>query len=300
MEVRTPVKPLRLPPWIRVHVHVGNNRDAVSRTVNDQHLNTVCRSAKCPNIGECWHRGSATFMILGNRCTRACGFCAIQSFKPEPVDMDEPERVAESASRLNLKYVVVTSVNRDDLPDKGADHFVQTIKALRRRLPGTGIEVLTPDFKGKKALIEQVMNMRPHVYNHNMETCDRLTPLIRSGGKYERSLSVLRIAKELSSGHTAVKSGIMVGLGESDHEIEATMMDMRKAGVDILTIGQYLPPSGYHWLLDRYVKPERFAYWAELAKRMGFKAVASSPMVRSSYKADELAKQVLKIDAFHN
>ncbi len=233
-------------------------------------------------------------MILGQRCTRACTFCAIHSFMPEPVDLDEPERVAESAHRLNLQYVVVTSVNRDDLPDKGADHFVRTIGALRRRLPDIGIEVLTPDFKGRKPLIGKVLAERPTVFNHNMETCERLTPEIRSGGQYNRSLAVLRAAGELSAGEVAIKSGIMVGLGETDAEVETTMADMQRAGVDILTIGQYLPPSRSHRPLDRYVTPEQFDAWAVLARKMGFKAVASAPLVRSSYRADIMANEVLE------
>ncbi len=293
MGEHTPDNQKRLPPWIRVKVHAGKNRDNVSSLVQDLRLNTVCQSAKCPNIAECWHSGSATFMVLGNRCTRACSFCAIHSFKPEPVDNDEPERVADSAERLNLKYVVVTSVNRDDLPDKGANHFVATISALRSRLPAAGIEVLTPDFKGKKHLIELVMNQVPTVFNHNMETCERLTPPVRSGGRYDRSLHVLQTAKELANGRTAVKSGIMVGLGETDSEVEQTMRDICDAGADILTIGQYLPPSLSHWQLQRYVEPEKFSYWAELATEMGFKAVASAPLVRSSYRAEELALRVL-------
>lgn len=291
-------RPPRLPPWIRVHVHTGATRDTVGRSIQELKLNTVCQSAKCPNIAECWHRGSATFMILGNRCTRACRFCAIHSFNPEPVDADEPERVAESAAQLGLKYVVVTSVNRDDLPDKGADHFVRTIQALRRRLPNSGIEILTPDFKGRAALIETVLRLQPTVFNHNMETCERLTPMIRSGGRYDRSLTVLRTAKEMAGKSTAVKSGVMVGLGETNEEVETTMSDMLAAGVDILTIGQYLPPSRDHWSLQRYVEPAQFEYWGELAKKMGFKAVASAPMVRSSYQADIMAMAALGIERF--
>ena len=283
----------RLPPWIRVKVRAGKNRDAVSSLVHSMRLNTVCQSAKCPNIAECWHRGSATFMILGNRCTRACKFCAIHSFRPEPLDKEEPDRVAESVFQLNLRYVVVTSVDRDDLPDKGAGHFVRTIRAIREKLPGVGIEVLTPDFKGRTKLIEEVISERPTVFNHNIETCERLTPAIRSGGKYRRSLFVLKTAQALCRGKTAIKSGIMVGLGETDDEVKQTMIDMVEAGVDILTIGQYLPPSNDHWPLARYVDPEQFSTWQVLAKDIGFKAVVSAPLVRSSYKAEELARQAL-------
>lgn len=283
----------RFPPWIRVRVKTGTARGEVADLIADEKLNTVCQSAKCPNLAECWHRKSATFMILGNRCTRACRFCAIHSFRPEPVDPDEPARVAESAAELGLNYVVVTSVDRDDLPDKGAGHFVRTLGAIRARLPHAAVEVLTPDFKGRRPLIEQVMDAQPRVFNHNMETCERLTPPIRSGGRYDRSLDVLRIAAEFANGRTAIKSGIMVGLGETDDEVVATMTDMRAAGVNILTIGQYLPPSADHWSLARYVTPAQFDQWAALAREIGFEAVASSPLVRSSYRAEELASQVL-------
>jgi lipoic acid synthetase len=283
----------RLPPWIRVNVHTGRNRDDVSSLVTDMKLNTVCQSAKCPNLAECWHRKSATFMILGNRCTRACRFCAIHSFRPEPVDKDEPRRVAESAQAMGLKYVVITSVDRDDLPDKGASHFVDTIDTIRATLPQAGIEILTPDFKGRAPLIEQVVAAGPTVFNHNMETCERLSKPIRSGGRYDRSLEVLAVAKAAGGTRTAVKSGIMVGLGETDAEIATTMRDMLDAGVDILTIGQYLPPSREHWPLDRYVPPEQFDEWAGEALAMGFKAVASAPLVRSSYRSEELAQAAL-------
>jgi lipoic acid synthetase len=283
----------RLPPWIRVKVHTGSNRSDVSELVADMKLNTVCQSAKCPNLAECWHRKAATFMILGNRCTRACGFCAIHSFRPEPVDPDEPRRVAESAQAMGLKYVVITSVDRDDLPDKGAQHFVDTIDTVRATLPQAGIEILTPDFKGRVALVEQVVAARPTVFNHNMETCERLTKPIRSGGRYERSLEVLRAAKAAGDNTMALKSGIMVGLGETNEEVTTTLTDMLAAGVDILTIGQYLPPSREHWPLARYVTPEQFEDWATEALAMGFKAVASSPMVRSSYRSEELAQAAL-------
>ena len=283
----------RLPPWIRTKVHTGRNRQDVTSLVTDMKLNTVCQSAKCPNLAECWHRKSATFMILGNRCTRACRFCAIHSFRPEPVDPDEPRRVAESAKAMGLKYVVITSVDRDDLPDKGAQHFVDTIDTVRATLPHAGIEILTPDFKGRAPLVEQVVAARPTVFNHNMETCERLTKPIRSGGRYDRSLQVLRTAKDAGGTAMAVKSGIMVGLGETDEEVLTTMRDMLDAGVDILTIGQYLPPSRQHWALDRYVPPEQFDAWGDQALAMGFKAVASSPMVRSSYRSEALAQAAL-------
>ncbi len=283
----------RLPEWIRVKVNTGARRQQVDGLVENLNLHTVCQSAKCPNQAECWHRGTATFMILGNSCTRQCAFCAIDSFNPEPVDPFEPTRVAEAAKQLNLGFVVLTSVDRDDLPDKGAGHWVKTIEAIRRRLPAAGIEGLTPDFKGKRELVAEVIAARPRVFNHNIETCERLTPPIRSGAKYRRSLEVLSMARELAQGDVAIKSGIMVGLGETDDEVVATMRDMAAAGVQILTIGQYLPPTRKHWPLARYVEPERFAEWATLAKEMGFGAVASSPLVRSSYRAEELANEIL-------
>jgi lipoic acid synthetase len=232
-------------------------------------------------------------MILGDRCTRACAFCAIDSFQPLALDQDEPRRVAEACQRMALQFVVLTSVDRDDLPDKGADHFVDTIGEIRKVMPDVGIEILTPDFKGRELLIERVLAAGPTVFNHNMETCRRLTKPIRSGAQYDRSLAVLSTAKRLGEGRVAVKSGIMVGLGETDGEVEETIRDMYEAGVDILTIGQYLPPSKEHWPLQRYVKPEQFDQWADYARSIGFRAIASSPLVRSSYKAEELAATIL-------
>ena len=282
----------RLPPWIRVRVHAGKNRDMVHGLVEDLGLNTVCQSAKCPNIAECWHQKAATLMILGDRCTRACKFCAIKSFKPNPVEPDEPQRVADAVAKMGLRYVVLTSVDRDDLPDKGAAHWCQTIAAVREHNPGIGVEILTPDFKGREELVKQVVDTRPLVFNHNMETCERLTKDIRSGNRYDRSLQVLSWAREHGD-DVAVKSGIMVGLGETDAEVETTLRDMHAAGVQILTIGQYLRPSREHWAVQRYVEPAQFDAWADLAREIGFAAVASSPMVRSSYKSEELARQAL-------
>ena len=283
----------RLPEWIRVKVHTGGNRADVGGLVQDLRLNTVCQSARCPNLGECWHQRSATFMILGNRCTRACKFCAVQSFRPEPVEADEPERVAEAAARMALRYVVITSVQRDDLPDKGAGHFARTIAAVRARLPHAGIEVLTPDFKGREELLDVVLAARPTVFNHNVETCERLSPPLRSGGRYDRSLGLLRAARARSGGRLAVKSGLMVGLGETDAEVEQTLRDLLAHGVQILTIGQYLPPTATHWPLARYVEPGQFVAWARQALALGFLAAACTPMVRSSYQAERLARRAL-------
>lgn len=285
--------PGRFPEWIRVKAYAGHNREDVAGLIEDLGLHTVCQSAKCPNLGECWHHKSATFMIMGDRCTRNCTFCAVECHRPEPLDPAEPENLARAAARMGLRYVVVTSVTRDDLPDGGAGHFVATIAALRRQLDNPGIEVLTPDFLGEPALVGQVLEAQPTVFNHNLETCERLTREIRSGAQYRRSLEVLRLARERAGTHTATKSGIMVGLGETDAEVEQCLRDLADHGVQILTIGQYLPPSRQHRPLDRYVTPEQFAAWAELARSLGFRGVASSPLVRSSYRAEALARQAL-------
>jgi len=281
-----------LPPWIRVKVPCGGASDGkVSQTLSSLRLNTVCQGAKCPNKGECWGRGTATFMIMGARCTRNCRFCAVGTVQaPEPLDPGEPERLATAAKEMKLSYVVVTSVTRDDLPDGGAGHFAAVIRAVRAALPEAGIEVLTPDFKGVEKDIATVIEAAPSVFNHNVETVERLTPLIRSGGAdYRRSLAVLKKAGELSNWKIPVKSGIMAGLGESDEEVVKTIYDIRDAGVSILTIGQYLPPSKEHWPLDRYVEPDKFQKWGALASEAGFKSVASAPLVRSSYNAADLA-----------
>lgn len=284
----------RLPEWIRVKVHTGTNRQEVHNDLRDLNLNTVCEEAKCPNLAECWHERTSTFMLMGSNCTRACRFCAIGYEKPAALDTDEPSRVAEAAARMKLEYVVITSVARDDLPDEGADHFAETITQVRKRLPKAGIEILTPDFNGRTELIQTVLDATPTVFNHNLETCERLSPPVRGRAKYRRSLKVLEDAKNMSNGNVLTKSGIMVGLGETDDEVLHCINDLYNSGVDILTIGQYLPPSRKHWKLDRYVKPEQFQQWAEYAEEVGFNAVASSPMVRSSYKAGKLVEAKLK------
>jgi len=284
----------RLPEWIRVKVHAGTRRQDVEEDLKELKLNTVCEEAKCPNLAECWHQHTATYMLMGNDCTRACRFCAIGYDKPKPLDEGEPGRVAEAAARAGLEYVVITSVARDDLPDEGAGHFAETIREVRKRLPSAGIEILTPDFNGKRDLIQVTVDAMPTVFNHNLETCERLTPPVRGRAKYHRSLQVLKDAKELSGGKVLTKSGIMVGLGETDEEVIQCIDDLYAAGVDILTIGQYLPPSRKHWKLKRYVRPEKFDEWAVYAESIGFKAVASSPMVRSSYKAGELVNAKLE------
>ena len=284
----------RLPEWIRVKVHTGSNRKNVENDLKELQLNTVCEEAKCPNLAECWHQGTATYMLMGSNCTRACRFCAIGYEKPEPLDPAEPLRVAEAAARAALNYVVITSVARDDLPDEGAAHFAETVREVRKRLPNAGIEILTPDFNGRKELIQVVLDSMPTVFNHNLETCERLSPPIRGRAKYRRSLKVLEDAKEMSNGLVLTKSGIMVGMGETDEEVHDCINDLYNSGVDILTIGQYLPPSRKHWKLKSYVHPDQFDDWAKYAKELGFKSVASSPMVRSSYKAGSLVEDKIR------
>jgi len=289
MEHNTKQSRPKLPPWIRVKVGCGAGRDEVAAILDRLKLNTVCSSARCPNLGECWHRKTATFMIMGNECTRNCKFCAVDSnYAPAPLEADEPQRIAEAAKAMELKYVVVTSVTRDDLPDGGAAHFSEVITALRNTLPDIGIEVLTPDFNEDLTALKTVLAAKPSVFNHNIETVQRLSKQVRSKANYERSLQVLSNAVEIGGTNIPVKSGLMVGMGERDEEVITAIRDLRKAGVSILTIGQYLPPTNAHWALDRYVTPEVFAEWKEFALELGFKFVASGPLVRSSYNAAEL------------
>jgi len=284
----TPNRP-KLPPWIRVKVNPGPVRDEVNTLLAGLHLNTVCSGAQCPNQAECFHPRTATFMIMGASCTRDCRFCAVpHTAHPEPLEADEPERIAAAAAKLNLKYVVVTSVTRDDLPDGGAVHFARTIRALQGLESKPGVEVLTPDFKGEIEHLRVVIDARPTVFNHNVETVERLSNEVRSQATYRRTLAVLANAARLGAGVVPVKSGLMVGLGETDAEVEQTLRDLRDAGVTILTIGQYLPPSNTHHPLARYVEPAQFDAWAAYAREIGFELVASGPLVRSSYHAGEL------------
>ncbi len=262
---------------------------ATRRFLDDLRLHTVCESARCPNQWECWSRGTATFMIGGDRCTRACRFCAVTTAKPLPLDRDEPARVAEAVRRMRLKHVVITSVARDDLPDGGAAHFAATIAALRRVDPGLAIEVLTPDFNDSSDAIGAVLAARPDVFNHNLETVRRLTPRVRSRATYDRSLSVLRHAKTQGDPGLHTKSGLMLGLGETEAEIREALRDLRAVGCDILTLGQYLQPTREHLPVAEYVPPERFAALGEEARSLGFVHVASAPKVRSSYNADGVA-----------
>lgn len=291
---QSPERGGRLPPWIRVRVPGDGASRAVQALLDETALHTVCQGAHCPNKHECFSRGTATFMILGGVCTRRCLFCAVTSGAAAPPDADEPRRVAEAAARLNLKHVVVTSVTRDDLPDGGAGHFSATIRALRERLPEARIEVLTPDFMGRERDIDAVLSAAPDVFNHNLETVRRLQKRIRPAASYERSLAVLRRAAAWTPKLT-VKSGLMVGLGETDDEMREAIGDLRAAGCDLLTIGQYLAPSKEHHPVERFVPPETFENYARTALSLGFRNVASGPMVRSSYHAEALHNETPRI-----
>ena len=275
----------RLPSWLKRRVPADGYFSVTDRLIDDLGLETVCTEAKCPNRSECWSRKTATFMILGRVCTRPCGFCAVERGKPEPLALDEPERVAEACERLGLKHVVITSVTRDDLPDGGADHFRRCIIAVRERT-GAKVEVLTPDFDGDLAAVDIVLTAEPDVFNHNMETVARLQRKVRRKSAYETSLRVLRHVKEQMP-HIVTKSGIMLGLGETTEEVLQTFGDLRAANVNLLTVGQYLQPSPKHLAVERYVHPDEFTEVGRLAESMGFDHVASAPFVRSSYHADE-------------
>ena len=277
----------RIPEWLRLKLPQSSAFTQTRGLLEELDLHTVCESAKCPNHWECWSKGTATFMIAGDRCTRACGFCAVSTAKPLPLEGDEPDRVAEATFRLKLKHVVITAVARDDLDDGGANHFQETIEAVRRRNPGIVIEVLVPDFLDKDESLQKVLDARPEIFNHNLETVRRLTPQVRSRAEYDRSLTVLRKVKEKCDGKIYTKSGIMLGLGETKPELLETMQDLRDARCDILTLGQYLQPSLCHLPVADYVTPEKFNEYGETARDMGFMHVASGPMVRSSYHADE-------------
>jgi lipoyl synthase len=265
---------------------VGKNYRELKELIEGLRLHTVCESAACPNVGECWNQRTATFMILGNVCTRRCGFCAVQKGAPLPVDYDEPERVAEAVEAMGLEFAVVTSVNRDDREDGGAELFAQVIRAIRRRVPGCGVEVLIPDFQGSHAAVEIVMDAAPDVLNHNTETVPRLYRQVRLGARYERSLDVLRHAKRVRP-QTPTKSGLMLGLGETPEEVLTVMRDLRAHDVDILTIGQYLRPSPKHLPIVRYVTPGEFEEFKHAGYEMGFGHVEAGPLVRSSYHAKE-------------
>jgi lipoyl synthase len=278
---------VRRPEWLKVRLPGGDNYHDLKGIVRGLALHTVCESARCPNVGECWAHRTATFMILGDLCTRRCGFCAVPKGKPAgEVDLAEPERVAQAAERMGLKYIVVTSVDRDDLDDGGSTIFAGTIEALRRRIPGCKVEVLIPDFRGSDEALEVVLGARPDVLNHNIETVPRLYPAARRGSYYDRSLRLLRRSRELAPA-IPTKSGLMLGLGETAEEISGVLADLASAGVDIVTIGQYLRPSGDQLPVARFYAPEEFAALKRQGLKLGIRHVESGPLVRSSYHAHE-------------
>jgi len=286
----------RKPEWIKVRLPNNPVFFSTKALISDLRLHTVCESAQCPNRWECWSSGTATFMIAGERCTRACGFCAVTTAKPFALEADEPERVAEAVKRLRLRHIVITAVARDDLKDGGADHFAKTIEAVRAAVPGIVIEVLTPDFHAKEDCLAIVAAARPHIFNHNLETVERLTPAVRSRAKYALSLKVLKRMKEIAP-ETVTKSGLMLGLGETEPELFQAMDDLRAANVQVLTLGQYLRPSPQHLPVVEYIHPDAFKRYEKVGYEKGFEFVASGPLVRSSYHAadyDPRAKHGIK------
>ncbi|MGD1089996.1 MAG: lipoyl synthase [Verrucomicrobiota bacterium] len=286
----TELKPRpRLPEWLRITLPTSDSFARTRSLLDELKLHTVCESAKCPNHWECWSKGTATFMIAGDRCTRACGFCAVSTAKPLALETDEPARVAEATRRMKLKHVVITAVARDDLADGGAEHFRQTIERVRELNPGIVIEVLVPDFNGSDTAIKNVLNANPHIFNHNLETVRRLTPGVRHRATYDRSLSVLAKVKARRAHSIYTKSGVMLGLGETEEELFQAMRDLRAVDCDILTLGQYLQPTLKHLPVIGFVTPEKFAEYKVIAEDLGFVHVASGPMVRSSYHADEFS-----------
>jgi lipoic acid synthetase len=271
------------PKWLKVKLPVGKKYTELRGLVDKYKLNTICTSGSCPNMGECWGEGTATFMILGNTCTRSCGFCGVKTGRPETVDWDEPEKVGRSIKIMNIKHAVLTSVDRDDLKDMGTIIWSETVKAVRRMNPKTTIETLIPDFQGIEKHLDKMITVAPEVISHNMETVKRLTREVRIQAKYERSLEVLRYLK--ANGQRRTKTGIMLGLGETKEEVIETLHDIRKANVDIVTIGQYLQPSKKHLPVQRFVTPDEFAEYERIGKELGFRHVESGALVRSSYKA---------------
>lgn len=282
---------VRKPEWLKISIGANERYTETKRIVESHCLHTICSSGRCPNMGECWGRGTATFMIGGNICTRSCKFCNTPTGRPLPLDPQEPTHVAESVRLMKLSHAVVTSVDRDDLPDLGAAHWTQTIREIRRLNPDTTLEVLIPDFQGRRELVEQVIEARPDIISHNMETVRRLSPLVRSAARYDTSLDVIR--QIAASGITA-KSGIMVGLGETPAEVEEVMDDLRAAGCQIMTIGQYLQPSHRHYPVAEYVTPAQFKRYEETGLAKGFTQVESGPLVRSSYHAEKSLRYLKK------
>src|SRR5271170_4723697 len=286
-----PRKPAPKPEWLKARAPVGDNYHNLKKLARSLNLHTVCESAHCPNIGECWNHRTATFMMLGNTCTRRCGFCAVPKGLPEAIDFDEPRRVAEAVATLGLKFAVITSVNRDDDIVGGARAFAMVINEIRTQAPGCQVEVLIPDFQGNEEAIRTVVDARPEILNHNTESVPRLYRAVRSGARYERTLRLLEYAKVVDP-RMITKSGVMVGLGEEMRELLQVYRDLAAVGTDVLTIGQYLRPSRDHLPMARYYTPEEFAYMREEALRMGFRHVESGPLVRSSYHAREQAMSI--------
>lgn len=280
--------PLRLPEWVKRSVLNTTENRETRLILKEQKLNTICESGRCPNKGECWAKGTATFMLMGALCTRTCRFCAVNKGMPAPLEEDEPQRIATAAAKMGLKHVVLTSVNRDDLPDQGANHFARTITAIKEAIPGVAVEVLTPDFQGRRDALEIVLAAYPVVYNHNIETVPRLYKRVRPGSKYDRSLKVLAMAKEITK-DVPTKSGLMLGVGETFDEVKQVMRDLRAIDCDFLTLGQYLRPTRDQLPVKRYVEPAEFDELAAYGWEIGFKMVHAGPLVRSSYHAEELA-----------
>ncbi|WP_293873477.1 lipoyl synthase [Flavobacterium sp.] len=279
------VLPVGKPNWLKVKLPIGQKYTELRGLVDKYKLNTICASGSCPNMGECWGEGTATFMILGNICTRSCGFCGVKTGRPETVDWDEPEKVARSIKIMNIKHAVITSVDRDDLKDMGSIIWFETVQAIRRMNPQTTLETLIPDFQGIETIMDRIVAANPEVVSHNVETVRRLTREVRIQAKYDRSLSVLKYLKD--KGIQRTKSGIMLGLGETEEEVLQTMQDLRNQNVDIVTIGQYLQPSKKHLPVKEYITPEQFEKYEKIGKEMGFRHVESGPLVRSSYHAEK-------------
>jgi len=272
------------PKWLRVKLPTGENYREVRRLVDKHKLHTICESGSCPNMGECWGEGTATFMILGNICTRSCGFCAVKTGRPSAVDLMEPKRVADSVKLMKVKHAVLTSVDRDDLPDGGAEIWVETVSQIRKESPSTTLETLIPDFAGKWENLQKIITVAPEIVSHNLETVRRLTKEVRIQAKYDRSLELLF---RLKKGGMKTKSGVMLGLGETEEEVIETMEDLRNVKVDILTLGQYLQPTPKHLFVQDFITPEKFQFYKDLGLKMGFRYVESGPLVRSSYRAEK-------------
>ena len=281
--IETDITPTKKPEWIRVKLPTGKKYTELRSVVDRYNLHTICTSGSCPNMGECWGEGTATFMILGNICTRSCGFCGVKTGRPESLDWEEPEKVARSIKLMNIKHAVLTSVDRDDLKDMGSIIWAETVRAVRRMNPNTTMETLIPDFQGVERNLNRILDAAPEIISHNMETVRRLTREVRIQAKYDRSLEVLRYLKE--NGANRTKSGIMLGLGEKEEEVIETLHDLKEAKVDIVTIGQYLQPSKKHLPVKQFVTPEQFAKYKEIGLELGFRHIESGALVRSSYRA---------------